>query len=451
MNTSNLLLSQKNLSSRFQSQPMSADARALFFVMGDALVLTVLSFLMPLMGVPSGIRFPLIWCFGLSLILWLSVAHAGLYHKHLEGHIFAESRIWSRLWGLVLIMSSLLALGKGLFSGGIWLIGFIHIAFIALLVWRFGGYAYLRSKQKWPEQETLLLGEGEPFRTLWRFRHHLKGQHLKVTQKSDFSDYHTLDLSLFETVLWVGNSDDSSTSSQALETLQAQDAHIQFIPDLPQPTPCSAVNSLLMTRAHPQLFFAARHLKRSLDMLGASLGILALSPLLLSIYLAIKWDSKGPALYKQQRVTEGGRVFRMWKFRTMNVDAEQRKGPQWAEQNDQRVTRVGRFLRRSSLDELPQLFNVLKGDMSLIGPRPERPCFVVQFSEEMPHYAYRHLVKSGLTGWAQIHGWRGNTSLEKRIEYDLYYIAHWSLFLDIRIVFQSVFTVVSDYIHQRAY
>lgn len=451
MNTSNLLLSQKNLSSSVQAHPMSADTRALFLVAGDVLVFTFLSFLMPVIALPTGIRFPLMWCLGLSFILWLTVAYTGLYHKHLEGHIYAESKTWGRLWGWVLIESSLLALSHGQLSPGLWFIGFMHIALAGLLVWRWGGYIYLKRKQKWPEQETLLLGEGEPFRTLWRFRHQLKGQQLKVTQKSDFSHSHTLDLSHFKTVLWVGENDHSGESNRAFEILQGFDTHIQYIPDLPQPTDCSVVNSLLMTQAHPLLFFFAKHLKRSLDIFGAGVGILALSPLLLSIYLAIKWDSAGPALYMQQRVTAGGRVFRMWKFRTMKVNAEQAKGPQWAEQNDQRVTRVGRFLRRSSLDELPQLFNVLKGDMSLIGPRPERPCFVTQFSQEMPYYAYRHLVKSGLTGWAQIHGWRGNTSLEKRLEYDLYYIAHWSLFLDVRIVFQSVITVVSDYIHQRAY
>jgi lipopolysaccharide/colanic/teichoic acid biosynthesis glycosyltransferase len=133
-----------------------------------------------------------------------------------------------------------------------------------------------------------------------------------------------------------------------------------------------------------------------------------------------------------------GQSFWVWKFRSMSSDAEEATGPIWARQNDPRVTAVGRWLRRFSLDELPQLWNVLKGDMSLVGPRPERPFFVEQFRDKIPQYMLRHKVKAGLTGWAQVNGWRGDTSLEKRIEFDLYYIENWSVWLDFKIMWLTL-------------
>lgn len=138
----------------------------------------------------------------------------------------------------------------------------------------------------------------------------------------------------------------------------------------------------------------------------------------------------------------------MFKFRSMPVEAEKGTGPVWASPMDNRATRFGSFLRKTSLDELPQLFNVLKGEMSLIGPRPERPMFVEKYKDEVPHYMKKHLVKAGLTGWAQVHGWRGNTCLHTRIEHDLYYIENWSLWLDIKII---VMTVFRGLVHKNAY
>jgi lipopolysaccharide/colanic/teichoic acid biosynthesis glycosyltransferase len=138
----------------------------------------------------------------------------------------------------------------------------------------------------------------------------------------------------------------------------------------------------------------------------------------------------------------------MLKFRTMRVDAEQQTGPVWAKKDDDRRTRLGAFLRKTSLDELPQLINVLKGDMSLVGPRPERPVFIQQFAKSIPNYMARHSVKCGITGWAQVNGWRGNTSLRKRVQYDLYYITHWNPWFDIRILFLTVWKGI---FHRHAY
>ena len=159
---------------------------------------------------------------------------------------------------------------------------------------------------------------------------------------------------------------------------------------------------------------------------------------MLAIALAIKLTSPGPVLYRQERMGLDGRRFRMLKFRSMVADAETTTGPRWAVPDDPRRTGLGSWLRRSSLDELPQLFNVLRGEMSLVGPRPERPSFVENFRHRVPRYMLRHKVKAGITGWAQINGWRGNTSIEKRIEYDLYYIERWSLGFDLKILVQTL-------------
>jgi exopolysaccharide biosynthesis polyprenyl glycosylphosphotransferase len=161
--------------------------------------------------------------------------------------------------------------------------------------------------------------------------------------------------------------------------------------------------------------------------------------MLATVAAIVKLSSRGPVFYRQERCGLNGKPFPMLKFRTMRTDAEAQTGPVWAIKDDPRRTRLGTFLRRTSLDEFPQLINVLKGDMSLVGPRPERPVFIRQFSQTIPNYMARHCVKAGVTGWAQVHGWRGNTSLRKRLQYDLYYITHWSPFLDIRILWMTVF------------
>ncbi len=176
--------------------------------------------------------------------------------------------------------------------------------------------------------------------------------------------------------------------------------------------------------------------------------LLFASPLMLLIGLGVKLSSPGPVLYRQRRVGWNGQEFTMLKFRSMPMEAEKESGPVWSTKLDNRATKFGSFLRKTSLDELPQLLNVLKGEMSLIGPRPERPMFVEKYKDEIPHYMKKHLVKAGLTGWAQVHGWRGNTCLHTRIEHDLYYIENWSLWLDIKII---VMTVFRGLVHKNAY
>lgn len=178
--------------------------------------------------------------------------------------------------------------------------------------------------------------------------------------------------------------------------------------------------------------------KRMFDLLLGSSILIIMSPVMLIISLLIKLTSRGPVFYHQERVGMDGRVFKMFKFRTMRVDAEKETGPVWAKEDDPRRTKIGVFLRKTGLDELPQLLNVLKGEMSLVGPRPERPGFVEEFRNRIPSYMLRHKIKAGMTGWAQVNGWRGNTSIEKRIEHDLYYIQHWSIGFDLRILLMTL-------------
>ncbi len=179
-------------------------------------------------------------------------------------------------------------------------------------------------------------------------------------------------------------------------------------------------------------------LKRCFDILVSVVGLILLSPFFLILALLIKIDSKGPLFYSQARVGLDGRHFNMIKFRTMIPDAEKETGAVWSPPDDQRVTRVGRVLRKLSIDEMPQLINVLKGDMSLVGPRPERPEFVEKFKNDIPKYMLRHRVRTGITGWAQVHGLRGNTPLDKRIEFDIYYIQNWTFKLDLEILWRTI-------------
>ncbi len=178
--------------------------------------------------------------------------------------------------------------------------------------------------------------------------------------------------------------------------------------------------------------------KRALDVGISAAALGALSPLFAGIAAAVRLADGGPVFYRQRRMGLDGRPFDILKFRSMVVGAEEGTGPTWASPSDPRRTRMGAFLRRWSIDELPQLVNVFKGEMSLVGPRPERPEFVREFKEKFPQYMLRHRVRAGITGWAQVHGWRGNTSLSKRIEYDLYYIDNWSLALDIKILWMTL-------------
>ena len=188
--------------------------------------------------------------------------------------------------------------------------------------------------------------------------------------------------------------------------------------------------------------------KRAMDIVGSIVGIIVTSPLMLLMCLIIKLTSPGPLIYKQERVGLHNQTFWMYKFRSMEVQPESEEKKAWTVKNDPRVTPIGKFMRHTSIDELPQLFNILKGNMSLVGPRPERAFFVEKVREEIPRYMVKHQVRPGLTGWAQVNGYRGDTSIRKRIECDLYYIENWSIGLDIKIIFLTFF---KGFINKNAY
>jgi lipopolysaccharide/colanic/teichoic acid biosynthesis glycosyltransferase len=181
-----------------------------------------------------------------------------------------------------------------------------------------------------------------------------------------------------------------------------------------------------------------RILKRSIDFTIAVCALIMLAPLFAIVALAILVTTGRPIFYSQERVGQGGKLFRIIKFRSMRTDAESQTGPIWASDHDSRCTRIGDWLRHTNIDELPQLVNVIRGDMALVGPRPERPSFVAEFRQTVPDYDLRHAVAGGMTGWAQVHGWRGRTSLRKRVQYDLDYIERWSVGLDLRIMLMTI-------------
>jgi len=237
---------------------------------------------------------------------------------------------------------------------------------------------------------------------------------------------------------------------ELIKVCEKNNIDLHIVPDLFYfLTSKSSLNTLdgipIITLYAPPLSGFGAAAKRTMDIFFSFFGLMAISPLLVLIAVLVKMSSKGPVFYKQERMGLDNLPFQMFKFRTMFTDAEQATGPKWADKNDPRVTKLGAFLRKTSLDELPQLFNVLAGDMSLVGPRPERPFFVQKFKEEIKNYMHRHRVKAGITGWAQVNGLRGSsTSLEQRIEYDLYYIENWSIWFDIKILFKTIMVVWND-------
>ena len=189
-------------------------------------------------------------------------------------------------------------------------------------------------------------------------------------------------------------------------------------------------------------------IKRGIDIVGSLLAIIIFSPVMLIIAILIKLTSKGPIIFKQERIGLNRKPFIMYKFRSMRQQDPEEEKKDWTVKNDPRKTKIGAFIRKTSIDELPQFFNVLEGDMSLIGPRPERPFYVEKFKDEIPKYMVKHQVRPGITGWAQVNGWRGDTSIKKRIECDIYYIENWSLTLDIKIV---ILTFFKGFINNNAY
>ncbi len=230
--------------------------------------------------------------------------------------------------------------------------------------------------------------------------------------------------------------------------------HTKFIPDYNRVIPTRPYLedlgglAVVNIRRVPLTNTANMIAKRAMDVIGAVIAIILSSPLMLIVAIGVKVTSKGPLIFKQERVGLHNKPFMMYKFRTMEVQPVEEEKLGWTKKHDPRVTKIGRILRKTSLDELPQFFNVLKGDMSMIGPRPERPHFVEKFKEEIPRYMIKHQVRPGITGWAQVNGYRGDTSIRKRIEFDLYYIENWTVGFDLKILFLTFF---KGFINKNAY
>ena len=230
--------------------------------------------------------------------------------------------------------------------------------------------------------------------------------------------------------------------------------HTKFIPDYNNVIPTKPYTEdlqglpVINIRRVPLSDPLNKWMKRGVDIFGAIVAIILFSPVMIVTAIMIKKTSPGPLIFSQERVGLQNRPFKMYKFRSMIVQDEKKEKKGWTTKDDPRVTTVGRFIRKTSIDELPQLFNVLRGDMSLVGPRPERPQFVEKFKEEIPRYMIKHQVRPGLTGWAQVNGYRGDTSIKKRIEHDLYYIENWTLGFDFKIIFLTFF---KGFINKNAY
>lgn len=230
--------------------------------------------------------------------------------------------------------------------------------------------------------------------------------------------------------------------------------HTKFIPDYNSLFPSRPYTEDLMglpvinIRYVPLTNTLNWFIKRMMDILVSLVGLVVSLPIMLAAAIAIKCTSRGPVIFKQERIGLHNKPFRMYKFRTMEVQKPSQEEKGWTTKDDPRVTKVGKFLRRTSIDELPQLFNIIKGDMSVVGPRPERPQFVEQFKEEIPRYMVKHQVRPGLTGWAQINGYRGDTSIKRRIEHDIFYIENWTISFDIKIMLLTIF---KGFINKNAY
>ena len=245
-----------------------------------------------------------------------------------------------------------------------------------------------------------------------------------------------------------------SNLEQIVAACEKSGVHTKFIPDYNNIIPTIPYMEdlqglpVIHIRHVPLTGVFNATMKRIVDLAGALFGLIVFSPLMLVTALLIKITSPGPVLFSQERIGLHNRPFKMYKFRSMEVQDPNRERSQWTTPHDPRVTPVGRFIRKTSIDEMPQFFNVLIGDMSLVGPRPERPLFVEKFKEEIPRYMIKHQVRPGLTGWAQVNGYRGDPSITKRIEHDLYYIENWSLGFDFKIMFLTVF---KGFINKNAY
>lgn len=362
---------------------------------------------------------------------------------------------WSAVVGLLLVWMFVFKLSHD-FSR-IWFVSWILFALLSLCAARISVYLVLRQfrRRGFNVKRVVVVGNGEAADLIKRRMHdagwtgfqvahfirEVTDENLVILQKESFDE------------VWLALSmSEGDSLRKILFDLRHSTAAIRFVPDMFTfrliNHGVNEVMGIAMYDLSTSPMTGSNMLLKWLeDKVIATVILLLISPLMLAMSIGVKLSSPGPVFYRQERIGLNNRPFFMLKFRSMPVDTE-KSGIQWGGGSSKATTWFGRLIRRTSLDELPQFLNVLKGDMSVVGPRPERPIFVEQFKDEIPGYMKKHLVKAGITGWAQIHGWRGDTDLHTRIEYDLYYIENWSLWLDLKIIFLTIF---KGFINKNAY
>lgn len=274
----------------------------------------------------------------------------------------------------------------------------------------------------------------------------------RIGTLSDLADY--LENTSLDEVAITLNLDEYNKLEKIVAICEKSGVHTKFVPDYYNFISTNPYTEdldglpVINIRNVPLTNTLNRMIKRIIDIIGSIVALILFSPIMLVVAILVKKSSPGPILFAQERIGLGNKPFKMYKFRSMGVQDPKKEAKQWTTKNDARVTPIGKIIRKTSLDELPQFWNVLRGDMSLIGPRPERPLFVEKFKEEIPRYMIKHQVRPGITGWAQVNGFRGDTSIRGRIEHDLYYIENWSLGLDIKILFLTFF---KGFVNKNAY
>lgn len=274
----------------------------------------------------------------------------------------------------------------------------------------------------------------------------------RIGTLSDLADY--LENTSLDEVAITLNLDEYNKLEKIVAICEKSGVHTKFVPDYYNFISTNPYTEdldglpVINIRNVPLTNTLNRMIKRLIDIIGSIVALILFSPIMLVVAILVKKSSPGPILFAQERIGLGNKPFKMYKFRSMGVQDPKKEAKQWTTKNDARVTPIGKIIRKTSLDELPQFWNVLRGDMSLIGPRPERPLFVEKFKEEIPRYMIKHQVRPGITGWAQVNGFRGDTSIRGRIEHDLYYIENWSLGLDIKILFLTFF---KGFVNKNAY
>ncbi len=414
----------------------------------------------------------LIWIVPLFIILYWAM---GLYSpKRVLGRRVEISKIvQANSLGIVLILTILFITKQQHFSREMAFL-FYCVNIVLGIVVRLGIHMVLRAirKQGFNQKHILLIGYSQSaeayidrIKANPQWGYHVMGiLDDNVTSGTEYKGIKVLgrianleiilpENKLDEIAITLGLSEYSKLEKVVAEC-EKSGVHTKFIPDYMKIIPTKPYTEDLLglpvinIRYVPLSNAFNSFVKRCIDIVGGICGITLFSPVMLIVAILVKATSPGPLIYKQDRVGLHNKPFKMYKFRSMVVQKEQDEKKCWTTKGDSRVTPVGKFIRKTSLDELPQFFNIVKGDMSLIGPRPERPFFVDKFKEEIPRYMIKHQVRPGLTGWAQVNRYRGDTSINKRIEYDLYYIENWTLGFDIKILFLTVFR---GFVNKNAY